>query len=135
MSRKKFSDYQKLLILNRQNFKCVLCGYAIYDLYEIDHVVPLSCNGEDAMDNLQALHTDCHSRKTNFETQLRHGKKELFCKFCNCRFSKHFVKNHYHYILEHVGPSDHHVHAERRAEGQYSANATENSARETSYAQ
>ena len=41
---------------------------------EVDHIVPKSAGGTDAMDNLQALCKSCHSRKTAKEG--RWGKGE-----------------------------------------------------------
>jgi hypothetical protein len=62
-------------ILKGQDFKCKVCecmlvekhdGYE--DLkYEIDHIIPLACNGTSDINNLQALCKECHFDKTTSE--------------------------------------------------------------------
>ncbi|HJZ57132.1 MAG TPA: group II intron reverse transcriptase/maturase [Gemmataceae bacterium] len=52
-------------LLKRQGGKCAWCGlfFRHGDVWNVDHVVPKSHGGTDAMDNLQLLHRHCHQRK------------------------------------------------------------------------
>lgn len=44
---------------------CSSCGVAhAVDEIEIDHIIPLSCGGEDTLANLQLLCKECHTRKS-----------------------------------------------------------------------
>jgi 5-methylcytosine-specific restriction endonuclease McrA len=55
----------RLHVLTRQDFCCTRCGNKLDgDVYEIDHVVPLSGGGSNGVFNLQALHPACHRRKS-----------------------------------------------------------------------
>jgi RNA-directed DNA polymerase len=53
-------------LLRRQAGKCARCGLYIReeDCYEIDHIIPRSCGGNDLLLNKQILHGHCHQRKT-----------------------------------------------------------------------
>jgi len=43
----------------------------------VDHVVPLKCNGADAITNMQWLTVEEHKQKTKREARLcRHGERE-----------------------------------------------------------
>lgn len=48
-------------VLERDGFKCVLCGSK--DLLEIDHIKPVAFGGTDEMTNLQALCYACNQGK------------------------------------------------------------------------
>lgn len=41
---------------------CHVCGLG--GATEVDHVVPLALGGADKLDNLKAIHHDCHTAKT-----------------------------------------------------------------------
>ena len=55
----------RLLVLRAQP-ACVVCGAEATD---VDHIVPKSRGGADAVDNLQPLCHACHTKKTNKERQ------------------------------------------------------------------
>jgi len=40
------------------------CGNRLYKEIEWDHILPLGLGGTNAIDNWQALHPECHRRKT-----------------------------------------------------------------------
>lgn len=45
--------------------------------WQVDHVVPLKCNGADAITNMQWLTVEEHKQKTKREARLcRHGERE-----------------------------------------------------------
>ena len=41
---------------------------------DVDHITPKALGGEDTMDNLQGLCSDCHIKKTAKENELRGGR-------------------------------------------------------------
>lgn len=52
-------------VLERQNFRCAMCGKPLRGLhFHIDHKVPLAMGGSNSIRNLQALCPDCHAKKT-----------------------------------------------------------------------
>lgn len=59
--KKVVSDF----IMLRQGNKCPHCDNIIRgcDIYDIDHTIPLSKGGTDAIGNLQILHYKCHKEK------------------------------------------------------------------------
>jgi RNA-directed DNA polymerase len=52
-------------LLKRQQGRCSWCGvfFRFDDVWNVDHIVPKSQGGTDAMNNLQLLHKHCHQRK------------------------------------------------------------------------
>jgi 5-methylcytosine-specific restriction protein A len=59
------SRWKRLRLMMLRRFPiCRRCPQASS---EVDHIVPLSKGGTDAMDNLQTLCHKCHSRKTVVE--------------------------------------------------------------------
>jgi len=53
--------------LLRQSTKCSLCGDHITDMKDasVDHIIPKSRGGSDALDNLQIAHRSCNEQKGN----------------------------------------------------------------------
>jgi len=106
--RKKYAP----ALLERQNNLCNICKLPFDGKFRptIDHIVPLSHDGEDSLDNLQALCEPCHRVKDsrvvrhndpfthvpfyvtpNFDEadQIEALKRQKFrCKMCNRSFSK-----------------------------------------------
>jgi 5-methylcytosine-specific restriction endonuclease McrA len=50
------------------DLRCSHCGTS--ERIEIDHILPLSWDGEDTPANLQPLCHRCHAAKTKFERQV-----------------------------------------------------------------
>ncbi len=64
--RKKIPKIVRDIVLERQNVRCNIC-YTLWNIgFELDHVMPLSCNGSNNEDNLQFLCVKCHKYKTTF---------------------------------------------------------------------
>jgi RNA-directed DNA polymerase len=53
-------------LLKRQRGRCTWCRryFTAEDVWEIDHVIPRSRGGNDALTNRQLLHGHCHDQKT-----------------------------------------------------------------------
>jgi hypothetical protein len=95
--RKHISHRLRWKVAAAQSFKCKLCGHLLGSEIDLDHIVPLSAGGTDAMSNLQVLHLHCHRTKTCFETAARNRRcTEYYCEECNQMFSRHFVHRHIH---------------------------------------
>lgn len=75
IARRSMTEPERRLILEKQGNKCAgvncklssLSGYA----YDIDHKVPIQFGGNNDECNLQALCTECHRNKTDFERTLK----------------------------------------------------------------
>lgn len=64
--RKRLSKTDKLTIMVRQA-TCPDCGQrlGLLENCDFDHGKPLAISGDDSIDNIRAIHRDCHSLKTN----------------------------------------------------------------------
>jgi len=71
-----FSESQKKLILERDNYKCVICGRGIKDGIDlhIDHIQPKDLGGEATIENGQVLCAQHNFMKKNLK-QTETGKK------------------------------------------------------------
>lgn len=70
-------DKLRVRILARDAYSCVPCRErdgAIRPAHAVDHIVPKSQGGTDAMSNLQAICTDCHQQKTLEEAAAAQGR-------------------------------------------------------------
>ncbi len=72
-------------IFKRDDWICQLCGTPIDSRIEwpapaspsIDHIIPISLGGEHIVENLQAAHLGCNSRKGNRKCQDQHPNLQL----------------------------------------------------------
>ena len=65
LNRKRW-DATRRVVLDRDGFRCVLCGRA--GILEVDHVIPMKRGGDVwQLDNLQSLCRSCHINKTRSE--------------------------------------------------------------------
>lgn len=56
----------RLEVLKRDNFKCVYCGKSAFETkLHIDHIIPISKNGNNKIENLQTLCEVCNLSKSN----------------------------------------------------------------------
>lgn len=76
-SRPRFTSTERMQIGARQNWKCDYCGSLLSASFQIDHIIPLHCNGPHSMDNAHALCGTCHADKTQVEAQ---GKNYVHTK-------------------------------------------------------
>lgn len=78
-NRRKFSDYEKKTIYAKSNGKCVLCGKSVkFKKMTVDHKIPLSQGGTNAMENLQLSCHTCNLMKSGLtETELYDRMKEM----------------------------------------------------------
>lgn len=54
-------------VLTRDQRRCVICGVSAKDgvVLEVDHIIPVSKNGPDELENLQTLCCDCNRGKSD----------------------------------------------------------------------
>ncbi len=83
-------------ILERQHWKCAMCGKPLKPgRFHIDHKVPLALGGSNSIRNLQALCPDCHHIKTKQDrkkiAQAKKKKKEE--SFGSFEISPPFIVN------------------------------------------
>lgn len=71
-----FSPELKKQILERDGYKCVICGRTEKEGYElhIDHILPKDKGGKATLENGQTLCSICNFRKKNYN-QTESGKK------------------------------------------------------------
>lgn len=68
-NKRNVSQTLKKYVAASQKWKCAMCGDLLDETYQIDHIIPLKDdpNGTqnlNKVENLQALHASCHSKKT-----------------------------------------------------------------------
>jgi 5-methylcytosine-specific restriction endonuclease McrA len=79
VSKKELDDFTpelKRLILERDGYKCVICGRSEKEGYElhVDHILPKDKGGKAILENGQTLCSICNFRKKNYN-QTESGKK------------------------------------------------------------
>lgn len=64
-------------VFQRDGWKCVACGRQSHDgvLLHVDHILPRSKGGKDALDNLQTLCGECNLGKSNRDSTNLRAKK------------------------------------------------------------
>ena len=68
--KRSVSETKKKYVASKNGWKCARCGNMLKHTYEVDHITALKDGGDNSVDNLRALCTDCHKSKT-LETFLR----------------------------------------------------------------
>jgi 5-methylcytosine-specific restriction endonuclease McrA len=64
MNGTKANAIQLRQLIERQSYKCALSGMPLEpDTATLDHIVPISYGGNDAVENLQWLHQDVNRMK------------------------------------------------------------------------
>lgn len=86
------SEETRKAILERDNFRCVICGSTEKENLTIHHLIPKSAGGNDALSNLITVCVACHTTKyhmdlyTKWQASLGLGRR--FVKFCMKRLNK-----------------------------------------------
>jgi len=73
--KRSFRDGHKRIVAARQEWKCASCSIVLPSAFQVDHIIPLWRDGEDSIDNAQALCPTCHAQKTQREEIARHEEK------------------------------------------------------------
>lgn len=60
----------------RDNYKCVICGFSIKECLQINHIIPKSIEINNNVDNLEILCANCHHFITIYQRYALAGKKE-----------------------------------------------------------
>ena len=59
-----------LRLLERQQYRCALTGRSLTPVTaSLDHIVPVRCGGEHAVENTQVLHKDVNKAKTTMTNE------------------------------------------------------------------
>lgn len=76
--REPLSNALKVKVLDRDDYKCQMCGATVKDgaKLHIDHILPVSKGGKTVESNLQVLCSDCNHGKYN-KDYLKHDKRKL----------------------------------------------------------
>ena len=76
--RKGISNSVRIAVMERDNYKCQMCGATVDDgiKLHIDHIIPVSKGGSDSPNNLQVLCSDCNHGKYD-KDYLKHDKRKL----------------------------------------------------------
>ena len=70
IKRKSITPQKRYSILNRDDFKCVLCGNtADKTILEVDHIIPVCRGGKSTPDNLRTLCYECNIGKKIIEKE------------------------------------------------------------------
>ena len=86
--RKKISKKVREEIVNSQNNTCNQCERSLSKYFQIDHRVALQYGGTDDVDNLQALCSECHCKKSIIENAVRHKIQDSIGDIIDTEFRK-----------------------------------------------
>ena len=66
MSRKHFSQRERVRLFTLHGGKCHLCDMPIKvgEVWELEHIVPWALTRDDSDDNVKPAHVHCHKEKT-----------------------------------------------------------------------
>ena len=78
LKRKKFSKKIRKAVLERQNYRCKICG-AVLDVYDLDHIDGNKWNND--ISNCQAICPTCHRRKSKKNRGIPQFSKVDFSEF------------------------------------------------------
>jgi len=98
--RLHLSHSKKYGIAESQDWNCLSCKTRLKIPFHIDHIRPLSENGTNELDNLQALCEPCHGKKTLLETQKRSDRYREW----KTGVSKYFVQSSVFYLKNKIVP-------------------------------
>lgn len=67
-------NVSRLIALERDKFKCVLCGQR--GGLEVDHIIAVADSGTHHPTNLRTLCNDCHKTRTSQQRQERQSRRK-----------------------------------------------------------
>jgi len=87
-SLRKTSEATKKQVAASQRWTCAHCSELLSSSFEVDHTIPLWRNGADAVENLRALCSNCHSQKSQKESQERAAEKRSQMEEARSRYER-----------------------------------------------
>ena len=70
VKRKSFSPTDRTTIYNKNKGRCAICGkFVPYDLFTVDHIIPLAKGGTNDLENLQCTCKTCNLIKQDILPQ------------------------------------------------------------------
>jgi len=101
VERGEVSDSLRYDVLNRDNFKCVICGASSHEgaRLHVDHIIPISKGGKSIPSNLRTLCERCNVGKSDkiedlyVDEQLLKNQKILLCPKCGGELIRRHGKN------------------------------------------
>ena len=82
MSRKHFSQRERVRLFTLNDGKCYLCNMPIKvgDPWELEHVIPWALTRDDSDDNVRPAHVHCHKPKTVDDVKGIRKMDRIFAK-------------------------------------------------------
>lgn len=75
VKRQRWSVHERRQCAFQQNYCCAACKQLLLSVWEADHVIPLHLHGTNELSNCQILCSNCHARKTQYESLQRAKRK------------------------------------------------------------
>ncbi len=61
INRRQFSSTKRTIIYNKNKGRCAICGkFVPYDVFTVDHIIPLAKGGNNELNNLQCTCRTCN---------------------------------------------------------------------------
>ncbi len=71
--RSSVDDFERKVLLKKQNYKCGICGEPVDIRAHVDHIVPFKYVGDKLADNFQILCPQCNlSKNENMDYEVRY---------------------------------------------------------------
>lgn len=93
-SRKPIPTSMRYDVLQRDNFRCCICGRSAADgmTLHVDHIIPVSKGGATSMDNLRTLCSECNLGKSDkIETVSTNSATNVSSPQLDCKETDNFT--------------------------------------------